>query len=335
MAQELPPPDEGRTPPAGTAAAGTVARTPTPVPTLEGTTGLFAVTPGPTVISSACLQAASGPATPTPTPDPRATPRGLPPAPAPFVPDPLAEDPALKRRLLDVLGSRAGDYAFFVKDLSTGSGAAHDAGRVFNAASVFKLFVMLEVFNQQAAGLLDWDDRLTITPYYDGFGLSPRSTARCQVLTVAEAMDAMMSVSDNAAAVLLQDLVRAPNVNRSIQALGLKDSGLFTEGLPVTAADLGLLLEAIVRGAAVSEAASAEMIELMKGEVIDNGLRAGVPANVPVAHKTGNWSDATHDAGIVFAKDGPYVFVVLSDTDHETSVIRALSEAAYDYFTSR
>jgi beta-lactamase class A len=148
-------------------------------------------------------------------------------------------------------------------------------------------------------------------------------------------MEAMMSVSDNAAAVLLQDLVRSPNVNRTLQALGLKDSGLYPEGLPVTAADLGLLLEAIARGAAVSESASAEMIELMKGEVIDNGLRAGLPPDVPVAHKTGNWSDATHDAGIVFAKNGPYVFVVLSETDHETSVIRALSAAAYEYFASR
>ncbi|HWO72049.1 MAG TPA: serine hydrolase, partial [Dehalococcoidia bacterium] len=314
---------------------GRLARTPTPLPTLEGTTGLFAATPGPTVISSACLEGASSTPTPTPTPDLRATPRGLPPTPAPFEPDPLAEDAALKRRLLDALGSHADDYAFFVKDLSTGAGAAHNADRLFNAASIFKLFVMLEVFNQQAAGLFDWQDRLTLTPYYDSFGLSPRSTSRCQVLTIAEAMKAMMSVSDNAAAVLLQDLVRSPNVNRTLQALGLKDSGLYPEGLPVTAADLGLLLEAIARGAAVSEAASAEMIELMKGEVIDNGLRAGLPPDVPVAHKTGNWSDATHDAGIVFAKNGPYVFVVLSETDHETSVIRALSAAAYEYFASR
>jgi beta-lactamase class A len=74
------------------------------------------------------------------------------------------------------------------------------------------------------------------------------------------------------------------------------------------------------------------MLNLMSHEVMDNGLEAGLPKGVPVAHKTGNWSDATHDAGIVFAANGPYVFVALSATDHETEKIKAMSEAVYRYF---
>jgi beta-lactamase class A len=230
------------------------------------------------------------------------------------------------------MGEKAGSYAYFVKDLATGRGAVHNGDGVFNAASLFKLFVMYEVFRQEQLGLVEWDDRLVVTPYYDSFALSPRVTELCQVLSVGEAMEAMLSVSDNAAAVLLQDLVRSGNVNASIEALGLQDSGLFEDGLPVTANDLALLMEAIATGEAVSPAASADMLRLLDHDVFENGLVSGLPEGTVVSRKTGNWADATHVAGVVFAPFGPYIFVALTSNGYETDVIEALSSAAYAYF---
>ena len=72
----------------------------------------------------------------------------------------------------------------------------------------------------------------------------------------------------------------------------------------------------------MSPAASSDMLNLMSREVIDNGLLAGLPRGVPVAHKTGNWSDATHDVGIVFAANGPYVFVALCANGYDTAKIK-------------
>ena len=238
---------------------------------------------------------------------------------------------------MDILGDDAGSYAFIIKDLETGRGAEHNVDHVFYAASIFKLFVMYEVFNQQSQNRVSWDGELVVTPYYDSFGLSPRRTQLCQQLTVAEAMNLMLSISDNTAAVLLQDLVGSGSVNSSLQTLGIETSGLFEDGLPLTAADVALLLEAISRGVTVSHDASTDMLLLMTREELDNGLEAGIPgdANVIVAHKTGNWSDATHDVGIVFAPFGTYLFVALSDRDHETRLIKALSTAAYEYYKDR
>ena len=246
---------------------------------------------------------------------------------------PFEEDRELQEKLLEILGEDAGRYAFVIKDVATGRGAVHNPEQVHYAASLFKLFVMFELFHQQDLGLLDLSDEVLMTPYYDAFGLMAlRATQVCQLLPVEDVIAAMMAISDNAAAVLLQDLAGAGNINRSIAALGLKDSGLFPDALPVTATDLALLLEAIARGRAISPSASEEMVHLMLREGIDNGLGAGVPRGVAVAHKTGNWDNATHEAGIVFAPKGPYVFVVLSEAAHETSIIKALSQAAYAHF---
>jgi beta-lactamase class A len=254
------------------------------------------------------------------------------PGPAPFFPLEMEEDEELHDRLMSVLEDEEDGYAFVVKDLSTGRGATHNADKNFYAASLFKLFVMYEVFRQQASGSVTWQDELLMTPYYESQGLGPRETALCQVLTVSEAMQAMMRISDNSAAHLLQDLVGPANVNQSLQALGILDSGLYSVELPSTASDVALLLEAIANGEAISEAASAEMVELMASELIDNGLRAGVPPRVKVAHKTGKWSGAAHDAGIVFAESGPYLFVAMSEADYETELIEELSREAWEHF---
>lgn len=261
------------------------------------------------------------------------SPRGVKPA-QPYESSPLVRVPALESLLLGTLGDDKDRYAVVVQDLSTGRGAAINAERVFYAASVFKLTVMYEVFNQVSQGLLRLDDEVVITPYYEAFGLGPRSTALCDTLTIAEALHAMMSVSDNAVAVLLQDLVGSNAINASMEALGLTETRLLPEDLPLTASDVALLLDGIAHGDAISKEASTEMLRLLASEEIDNGMKAGVPAGTLVAHKTGNWSNATHDVGIVYAPNATYLLVVLSETNHESRVILSLSKAVYDYFAN-
>ena len=318
-------------------------------------TGVLSFPAGYSGVSQSCLDEAGVVATPdldetpglsptasaveSPTPSPTLTPvpplaRALTPAPPqPYEPIPLVEDQGFKDDLLAILGEAAGNYAFVIKDLKTGRGAQLNADQVFYAASIFKLFVMYEVFNQQGQGLIDWSNELVVTPSYASFDLSPGGAELCDVLSVAEATRLMLTISDNVSAVLLQDLVGSANVNASITTLGVKASGLFEgENLPLTAEDVALLLEAIARGAAFSADASADMLQLMSGEELSNGLKEGLPEGVVVAHKTGNWGDATHDVGVVFAPFGTYLFVALSDTNHETELIKQLSEAAYAYF---
>jgi beta-lactamase class A len=314
------------------AATGTPAPAATPgsIPPPEGTTGLDP-DPGATRHDEACLGGET-PAMPPAAPLRLPQPGNVAELPERYEPAPFVPDEALQETLEGIVGAQAVSYAFFVKDLATGRGARLNGERVFNAASLFKLFVMYALFHQESLDAIGWGDELVVTPYYDGFALSPRVTSLCQVLTVAEAMDAMLSVSDNAAAVLLQDLAGSGNVNATIEALGLQHSGLFEDGLPVTADDLALLMEAIATGRAVSAAASADMIGLLDHDVFDNGLIAGVPEGTRVARKTGNWADATHVAGIVFAPFGPYVFVALTSNGYERAVIEALSRAAYEHF---
>ncbi|MPZ49947.1 MAG: hypothetical protein GEU75_11750 [Dehalococcoidia bacterium] len=314
VATAIPATSTPRPTPAAAASATAVPATASPACQLDGTLAETGATPGPMerLIAPQVVD-----------------------LPQPYEPAAFREDPALGGALQAALGDKADSYAFVVKDLSSGWGASHNADSIFYAASLYKLFVMYEILRQESLGLLQLTDEVTITSYYDSYGLGPRGTYLCQRLTLREALVAMTSQSDNAAAVLLQDLAGSGNINKALAALGLRQSRLLTDDLPVTATDIALLLEMIGNGDAVSPDASEDMMLLMQGEEFDNGLRAGLPAGVSAVHKTGNWSNATHDAGIVFAPMGAYLIVVLSSEEHETRVIKEISRLAYQHFAAQ
>ena len=295
-------------------------------------------TPAPSASAQATSSSQASPTDATGTPDtvaasPRlSSPRGVPP---PESPAPLAirTDLVLENALKLLLGENLNGYGVVAIDLESGRSISINGDLIFYSASIFKTWVMYEVFHQASLGYFSLTDQLVMTPYYDAFGLGPRATQLCQRITVEEALEAMMSISDNAAAVLLQDLVGAPNVNSSMEALGLKDSRLNTDDIPVTANDMALLLQFIGSGKAVNRDASQAMAALMLTEGFNNGLTSGVPGDVEVAHKTGNWPNARHDIGIVFAPETTYVIAVLSDNrPGSQAMIQAISTAVYDSF---
>ena len=326
-----------------------------PVVIVRPTPGTPAATVEPATPSSAGMPSCYQPTPQEPavegTPEPpseRLRSPGPVPEPRPIEPLPFASDRALEDALRQALGDEVEAYGVVVRSPDDGGGAAINPDKVFYAASLFKVAVMYEVFHQRSLGLLSLDEELLVTPYYAGFDLGTLPVEVCQTLSIGEALGYMMSISDNTSAVLLQDRVGSANINRSLAALGLTTTRLLPDDLPTTAADMALLMEIIARpdgrpsgrGQAVDDAASQEMVNLLASEELDNGLRAGVPEGTLVAHKTGNWSNATHDAGIVYPPTGrtgapgaTYVITVLSEKPYETELTAKLSQVVYEYYT--
>ena len=66
----------------------------------------------------------------------------------------------------------------------------------------------------------------------------------------------------------------------------------------------------IAQEKAVNAASSEEMIAILKRQKFNEGIPAGVPPGISVAHKTGEITKIHHDAAIIYAKR-PYVLVIL------------------------
>ena len=79
-----------------------------------------------------------------------------------------------------------------------------------------------------------------------------------------------------------------------------------------------------------------EAIDLLK-KPKENRLRKGLPEGVASADKSGELEGVRVDAGIVFAKNRPYVLCVmttfLKDEAEGERAIEAISRVAYEYFS--
>ncbi|MDR2714894.1 MAG: serine hydrolase [Coriobacteriales bacterium] len=99
-----------------------------------------------------------------------------------------------------------------------------------------------------------------------------------------------------------------------------------------TAQDCGHIMEDIWRGTLVSEAASKEMLNILKKQTFRYSIPAGLPKGIKSANKTGAIPGIDHDAAIVFGKKTNYVIVVLTKDDGAAIAhTKSISKAVYKY----
>lgn len=249
-----------------------------------------------------------------------------------YAPMPSHRDAALEEVIRSNLGDEVDSYGVVVKNLITGAAAEVNPHKRFETASLFKLWVMYEVYKQAELGLVDMDEELLVTPYYAYFDAGTLPVEICDTLTVRESLEAMITYSDNTTGFLLRDKVGLANIHRDLQALGLTESVFRQEDVTSTAADMATFLEMVVLGAAVSREASQEMLDLMLAQEVNDRLPTLLPPGTEVAHKTGDLLEVTHDVGIVYAPQPTYVIAVLSERGGESEPIALLSRAVHDYF---
>jgi len=276
--------------------------------------------------------------------------------PAPATPTPPCVPPppystGLAAAVEAEVGARAGSYAVAVVNLETGEAYLRNADQRFPAASVYKLAVLYETWRQLQAGTLSAAAELTISPE-DAVEPEPDDgPVLGATLSITEALDAMVTVSSNAAAHALLRTVGRDSVNRSMLALGLRDTMVpapgtstgMTDGegeeVAVTSArDAACYLSLLARDQLVGRQASAAMRELLLRQRSSDRLPALLPPTVRVAHKTGELQGVRNDVGIVYAPGGSWAVAALSRTPDDTeatATIGRLSRRLYDYFVGR
>lgn len=223
----------------------------------------------------------------------------------------------------------SGRYGIAIKNLRTGQGVLIDSDREFEAASLFKLPIMYEVFKQREARALSFDEQLVLTERHVAYDLGTLDRPAGSTMGVAEALDRMITFSDNSAAVLLTDRVGAFTVNQDLVALGMPHTRVLLDNLTTSPGDMLRLLEMAALGEAVSPRASGEMVQLMARQRVNDRLPRLLPPGTVVAHKTGNLPGVVNDVGIIYGPSGPFVVAVLVDgTNDEAEATRATADIA-------
>ncbi|HJW49439.1 MAG TPA: serine hydrolase [Candidatus Limnocylindria bacterium] len=219
------------------------------------------------------------------------------------------------RAAVIVAGGRSGEMLYAV-----------GADEPVFAASLYKLGVLLEAERRIDAGTLHPADLITVTAADQSE--SGSFTATGSVLTVDEALERTIVLSDNASALALIRRLGIANVQATLDREGIY-LRFTADGAITTARGIATFFGELVRGSLVSRDASARMLARLSRQRTVDRLPAALPAGAVLAHKTGNLGFATHDAGIVTGPGGaPIVLVVLTWDSAERDAIYLIREIA-------
>jgi beta-lactamase class A len=203
----------------------------------------------------------------------------------------------------------------------------HDPDEQVIAASLYKLGVLAEAERRVDAGELHYSDTITIQP--EDITVDGSFEDAGTELTLDEALEAMITISDNGSALALWRILGGANIDATLDEAGIKDFHVAqsdAEDNWATPHAIGTFFTLLAKRQLISAAASDRMLARLERQQINDRLPAQLPSDVVVAHKTGNLTGLAHDAGIIFTKTGPRVVVAIT--------WNALDEDAADFISS-
>ncbi len=232
--------------------------------------------------------------------------------------------------------------AVYFRELNGGPWFGINAGEMFTPGSLLKVPLVMSVYlKSESVPTLLKDSVL-----YEG-GTAP-ATEHFTSATIDEGgtysvedlAKATLINSDNNAALLLAQLISQNELNASYAQLGIQTptSGQdYTMSVRTYASFFRILFNATYLNHDDSE----HLLDLLSQTTFTQGLVAGVPSGVTVAHKFGEraYQEAggastvqLHDCGIVYKPDHPYLICVMmrgNDYDALSKDIQAISALVY------
>lgn len=276
-----------------------------------------------------------------------------------------AADPApgLEARLAPLARTHKGKVAIAVKNLETGVSYYLHADEPMPTASLIKIAVMIEVFQQADAGKLKLTDVITLhdEDKVPGSGVLTDHFSAGATFTVRDALRLMMGLSDNTATNLLLDRIGIRAVNQRMQAWGLPNTrinakvfrGDTTSVAPertrrfglgsTTAREMVRLLEELQLGTRNRPAPKQAILGLLRRNKDKDKFTRLLPPGTVVGHKDGSTHDTRTDAGLIHTPGGVVAVCVLTTNnedqrwDHDNAgnlLCARVARAVYDHFAA-
>ena len=237
--------------------------------------------------------------------------------------------------------------AIFVWSFETGKYAAINEDKVYPAASIIKIPVLIQLFKSIEANQVSIYDEMTLTHYYRASGSGNMQYAQDgRKYTLDELARVMIQDSDNSATnMLMAKLGGMDDINTGLRTWGIKNTHINT-WLPdltgtntTTAQDMAKILYNLENPSFLNINSREDIIKYMSKVKNNRLIQAGLPQGVPFIHKTGDIGSMLGDAGIVYLPSGQhYIVVILAHRPHNdangVNFIKAASSLIYSTMSS-
>lgn len=242
----------------------------------------------------------------------------------------------LQKKIEALAASYQGHVALYAKNLTTGETVSLDPERPVQTASVIKLPLMLQAFEQVKAGRLKLSAPVVLAKgnQVPGSGIlnlmDPGLT-----LSLKDTITLMMTLSDNTATNMVIDVVGLPPTNEMLARMGLHNTYFYkkvfkpAEGpMPpdqkqfglgkTTAEEMAKVMESIYRCDMGDGGLCLQMITIMRNQQYRDMLpryleRADASEDLSaIADKIGALDDVRNDVALVYTQRGPVIISIFT-----------------------
>lgn len=236
-----------------------------------------------------------------------------------------------------ITNGEQGQYSIAYQSLTDNNNIEINS-RKTKAASVIKVFIMVEAYNQIKSGSLSESREIVLTEgmKVQGSGILLKMQSGTK-FTISQLIEYMIADSDNTAANILIDILGMNNINNTIQSLGCTDTSLQRKMMDLdsinrgidnftSVKDLIIVFNKLYRNTYLGQEYDSKMIEVLKKQKNTEKIPALLPQGVSVAHKTGELEKVENDAGIVFTDKGAYIVCFLTEGTPSVEAKKNISE---------
>ncbi len=257
--------------------------------------------------------------------------------------EPLRQD--LIQKITDYTASGTMPHvALYFRDLKHGARFAIRENETFEPVSLLKIPIMMVVLHEVDRHPEFLEEHLTYEKD-NGYGFIMGEPSEMLQLhsayTVRELLEKMITYSDNSSAYLLLDKINTLGLqekSNTFADLGTMKMLMSGELDNTRLISLVNIFVALYNANYLSPESSQFALDLLTQTEFDDGIVAGVPEDIRVAHKFGirigtPAESELHDCGIVYHPSSPYVLCILTggaDTDTAATVIHEISKTVYE-----
>ncbi len=236
------------------------------------------------------------------------------------------------------------DYSFYYRDLNTGLWFGANESSEFLPASLFKLPIAITAYKQAEDDPYFLDKRLQYTKEIADknvvIQLNAQSTLSVgSFYSVKELIDIMLTVSDNGAKDLLLsaiDMRYMEQLFSIVTSLSPTDA----KANQISSRKYAHFLRMLYSSSYLNEEHSELILSLLAKSTFKDGLAAGVPENILIAHKFGTYqveekingrevmAQQLHDCGVVYYQDRPYVFCFMTKGKNLETLYKIISNVS-------
>ncbi len=224
-------------------------------------------------------------------------------------------------------------FAFYFEYLPTGSSIGINEKVGFGSASLIKVPVVMSYFHyNERVGLENSSVTIQENQLDSGFGdLWKRGSGT--KISLEEAAELALVESDNTATRVLISNIPEEDFSEVYEGLDI-DLAIENNQTIITVKHYSSILKSLYFSSLLTRDNSQHILELLAQTRFNDKLVAGVPKEVPVAHKFGVLDGQLfQDCGIVYVPQRPYLLCMMSNSteDMARERMKTVSAKVYEY----